>query len=314
MNQLDKINLLKDTIKQLRIYECKSINYISQLLKVDRKILNNQIKDWGYVPRNDKKGIKPSTQKFLNKNKQYILSAYNNNIPMSVVAKELGVAETLVSTINAYDDDLKKAFCNMKDRKSLMAKEAKQSSQNKSHHDYNILYFEGEEWKPILGYNHYEVSNCGRVRKYVKGYNSFYLLTPTKNSVSGRLYITLSNNNKKQNLQLARLVGFSFCTGYSKENNTINHKDGDINNNKANNLEWVSQSTNNKHSYNVLKRKVNYAKPIDYIIEYQGKYQFKTVAAFARFIGKSETQARRYINNPKENNITLIKKEHNCND
>ena len=41
-------------------------------------------------------------------------------------------------------------------------------------------------------------------------------------------------------------------------------------------------------------------------ILYKDKYEFKTVAAFARFIGMSETQTRRYLDEPEKHDIKLI--------
>lgn len=110
-------------------------------------------------------------------------------------------------------------------------------------------------------------------------------------------------------LKIHRLVAHAFCEGFSEIRNTVNHIDGNKFNNKASNLEWVSQSENNKHAYTALSRPVNIGKPIDYIISYKDKYQFKTVASFARFIGKSETQARRWIEeSPEKHEIKKIKK------
>lgn len=298
MNQTDKITLLQASVRQLRVDECKSINYITKLLRVDRKVLTEKISEWGYQPKNDKKGIKPSTQKFLNKNKQRILSYFNQGFSIGKIAKEIGTTEDLIRAITKYDDGLNKAFEVMKSKKEV--------GKENSYHEYDVKDIEGEEWKPVLGYESYEVSNMGRIRKYTKRYKSYYLLSQSQNVISKRMYVALSKDGKKENLQVARLVGFAFCKGHSKDNNTINHKDGNVENNKASNLEWISQKP--------LKRKVNHAKPINYIIEYQGKYNFKTVAAFARFIAKSETQVRRYLREPSRHNIRLISKEHDCND
>ena len=90
--------------------------------------------------------------------------------------------------------------------------------------------------------------------------------------------------------------------------NTVNHKDGDVTNNKSENLEWVSQSENNIHSYDKLNRKKNVSKPLSFYILYKDCYKFKTVSAFARFINKSETQARRYLKEPEKHDIKLINK------
>ena len=45
-----------------------------------------------------------------------------------------------------------------------------------------------------------------------------------------------------------RLVAYHFCEGYSKEL-VVNHKDGNKQNNRADNLEWVTRSENDLHAY-----------------------------------------------------------------
>ena len=116
------------------------------------------------------------------------------------------------------------------------------------------------------------------------------LLKSTINPRSGREYIRIKNKT----FQMARLVGFAFVPGYTETKNTIDHIDGDVLNNKASNLEWVSQSENNKRAYN-NGRVVNKSKSSLKKIIVDDKYEFKTIVAFAKFCGVSETQARRYI-------------------
>ena len=122
------------------------------------------------------------------------------------------------------------------------------------------------------------------------------------------MYIRIIDDNaNSHNLQLSRLVGEAFVDGKTAENNTINHIDGDIRNNVASNLEWVSQSENDRHAYRALHRSV--VKTHRYMfnkIVYKGKYEFKTVSSFAKFLGKSETQTRGYLDNCDRYEIELI--------
>ena len=167
-----------------------------------------------------------------------------------------------------------------------------------------------EKWKNILGFSKYMVSNYGRIKRWSKRRKDFYLISAFSNKNNGRLYVSLvSDNNETKNLNLSRVVAQTFIP-HDEACNTVNHIDGDITNNKASNLEWLTQSDNNKHSYKKLNRTKNRGKryKFDYIL-YKGKYQFKTVAAFARFIGKSETQTRRYIDNAEKYDIKLM---YNC--
>ena len=303
----NKILELKDAIYQLYCKEGRTIVYISKLFKINRKNLGLQLKDWGFEKLKVKR-ITPSNQKFINKHKNLIISRLKNNISLKDISKEINVSYSKLLYTYKLDNDLVSAVEEYKERLSKKHNNIINNKIEKSSRIYNIEPIEGEIWKPILGYEDYEISNKGRVKHFAISYNKFYLLTLSHNQKSNRLYVTLCNNGKKENLQVARLVGFNFCDGYSEINNTINHKDGNVQNNNASNLEWVSQSYNNLHAYNKLKRKKNTGTPNRWTIIYNNKYTFKTIAAYARFIGKSETQARRYIDNPKKYNIKVIDK------
>lgn len=175
-------------------------------------------------------------------------------------------------------------------------------------YDYDVI--EGEEWRSILGFDDYEISNYGRVRRLAKRYKRFYILKQCANKNTGRLYVRLTNKDgKSKNLQVANIVAHTFVDGCDSEHNTVNHIDGNIQNNTASNLEWVSQSENNFHSYRKLNRKKVGLKDRRYIfhrILYRDKYEFKTVAALARFLHKSETQVRRYLDNPEKHDLKLV--------
>ena len=58
----------------------------------------------------------------------------------------------------------------------------------------------------------------------------------------------------KKRYFIHRLVAIHFCEGYSEEL-VVNHIDGNKNNNKATNLEWVTRSENDKHAYKMKLRK-----------------------------------------------------------
>jgi len=303
----NKILELKDTIYQLYCKEGKSTVYISNLLKLNRKKLGLQLKDWEFEKLKVKR-ITPSNKKFINKYKNLIISRLKNNISLKDISKEINIPYSKLLYTYKLDNDLISAVEEYREKLSKKHNNIINDKIEKSSRLYNIEPIEGEIWKPILGYDGYEISNKGRVKHFAISYNKFYLLTLSPNQKSNRFYVTLCNNDKKENLQVARLVGFNFCDGYSEINNTINHKDGNVQNNDASNLEWVSQSYNNLHAYNKLKRQKNIGTPNRWTIIYNNKYIFKTIAAYARFIGKSETQARRYIDNPEKYNIKVIDK------
>lgn len=304
----NKIIELKDTIYQLYCKEGRSAVYISNLLKINRSKLGKQLKEWGFEKANVKR-CKPSTQKFINKNKDYIIARLKEGISIKDIEISLGVSRNYLFTLFQYDKDLENARQQYKDNLNKKHIDSINRLKEESSYVYNIEDLDGEEWKPILGYEGYEISNKGRVKHYSSRLKDFHLLTLYPNSISGRLYVTLSSKEKRENLQVARLVAFNFCKGHSETNNTVNHIDGDISNNTSENLEWVSQSENNIHAYDVLGRPINVGMRNRWIIVYDNKYKFKSIAAYARFIGKSETQARRYMDEPEKHNIKVIDKK-----
>lgn len=117
-----------------------------------------------------------------------------------------------------------------------------------------------EEWKPIAGYEDYEVSNYGNVRskeRYITQYGHKKTYTrlmkchqlKQEKLNSGYFVVQLSKNGKKKAMTVHRLVACAFL-GESKLD--VNHKDGNKHNNRVDNLEYMSRSANIEHSYRVL--------------------------------------------------------------
>lgn len=122
-----------------------------------------------------------------------------------------------------------------------------------------------EEWRKIAGYEGYfEVSNLGRVRsveraRWVKnrhGSRTFRkdkgrILALTDNG-NGYLYISLNVNGARKNEYVHRLVATAFCSKGAGDE-VVNHKDHDRKNNRAENLEWVTQMDNVRHSAHLMR-------------------------------------------------------------
>ncbi len=112
---------------------------------------------------------------------------------------------------------------------------------------------EGEEWRPVVGWSNYMISNIGRV------YSKIRLKPNTKNTTCGGAmcgntktkmgYIVakLRYCGKNKTCKVHRLVAEAFLP---KEDglDIINHKDGDKTNNHVSNIEWCNPLQNNLHA------------------------------------------------------------------
>lgn len=110
-----------------------------------------------------------------------------------------------------------------------------------------------EIWKDIGGYEGlYQVSNLGRVKSLFR-----YKKILKGNVVSGGyIQVQLCKRGKATNYLIHRIVAFAFLNN-SDNKPCVNHIDGNKTNNSPDNLEWVTYSENEFHSYNVLGKKPN---------------------------------------------------------
>ena len=100
-----------------------------------------------------------------------------------------------------------------------------------------------EIWKDIIGYEgYYQISSEGRVKSLI---SNKILIGDTNNL--GYKRVILYTPIKKR-FFIHRLVALHFCEGYA-ENLVVNHKDGNKQNNKAENLEWITHSQNDLHAF-----------------------------------------------------------------
>lgn len=117
-----------------------------------------------------------------------------------------------------------------------------------------------EIWKDVPEYEGlYVVSNYGivksinRVVEHSNGQISIYkerILAQEK--IKGNYKrVSISKENITKRYMVHRLVAICFLS--NPENKPcVNHKDGNPNNNNVENLEWVTYSENERHSYDIL--------------------------------------------------------------
>lgn len=109
---------------------------------------------------------------------------------------------------------------------------------------YSVI---GEIWKPIVGFP-YMVSTYGRVQS-IRGNKSVWKRKKEKSYLSTTLY----SNGKGKALFLHRLVAEAFIP--NPDNLPfVNHKDGNPQNNRVENLEWCTLEYNNNYSDGYIKR------------------------------------------------------------
>lgn len=320
-----KADLLRPAITHMYEKEGRSLSYIGKLLSINRTTISRKVKEWDLKEAEPRRHMTPSNKKWLNANRNLIKARLDADVPLGRIATEVRKSKkSLYATFIPADDVLKKAYEDHVNRYHEKAKQRVETHKDKSALNYRYNEIPGEQWKDIPGYSGYQVSDHGRFRHYVKRYRCYILLQTVPNKNTQRPYIALMKDpdgtepdgtpkkRKRKNLMAARIVAHAFVKGWSPEKNTVNHKDGDVNNSEAGNLEWSTQAENNLHAYRKLNRSVVDHKRYHFrVIRYKNTYEFKTVAAFARFLGKSETQVRRYLDEPHKHQIELI---NDCND
>lgn len=113
-----------------------------------------------------------------------------------------------------------------------------------------------EIWKPIKGFAGYQVSNFGRVRTYNKvTYTARHGVRHWRNRIlvqklrkDNCLQVNLWRDGKSITHYVHRLVAEAFL-GEASSDMTVNHKDGNRQNNHIDNLEWLSREDNIRHGF-----------------------------------------------------------------
>ena len=221
MTNREKIEFLKDSITHLYSVEGRTKSYISRLFDVDRSLLSKIITNEWNLEQAQKTHLKPSTVKFLKREFQRIRSLIENNVSLSEMARIIKCNRGLLHKVISFDGELSKLY----EARLTLLKEQKAAKEE----IFNFNNLEGEVWKPILGYEKYMVSNKGRFKVYVKSKGKYKLMSPSKNSISGRLYISLrkEENGAKKNFIAARIVASAFVDGKSNEKNTVVNDNSD---------------------------------------------------------------------------------------
>lgn len=153
-----------------------------------------------------------------------------------------------------------------------------------------------ELWRDIPGYEGiYQASNLGNIRT-CEGKTTFterhgvrkWTQRTLKQKISTNKYgradarVHLWKSGKEKTYLVARLVGMAWCEGFSEEL-TINHINGITLDNRAENLEWISNAENIRKGY-ATGLYSNCQKPVSLIDGVKG-FRFDSMAEASRFLG-----------------------------
>lgn len=115
-------------------------------------------------------------------------------------------------------------------------------------------------WKKVDGYGDmYEVSDLGHVRSWHKSSRAPeipHVLSPGSTVSGYRFVVMCDGKGKRRNEFVHTLVAESFICArpWDGEDWTVNHKDFDKANNRADNLEWMPHADNIRHSAKSIPR------------------------------------------------------------
>lgn len=111
-----------------------------------------------------------------------------------------------------------------------------------------------EIWLQVVEFpNHYEVSNLGRLRRSNDTGRSTYAgrILRTHPTRRGYLSAMFTVGSKRYPRRVSRVVAEAFFGPIGRDL-VVNHKNGDVTDNRVENLEIVTQSENMRHAYDVL--------------------------------------------------------------
>lgn len=113
---------------------------------------------------------------------------------------------------------------------------------------------EMEEWKICEGFPQYEVSTLGKIRRATNSLhrnNKGRLIKPFLSYGYPRVYLQTGQGTGKKAV-IHRLMALTFLGPPPKDRPVVNHKNGNRQDNRIENLEWCSVRENHMHSLNVL--------------------------------------------------------------
>lgn len=142
-----------------------------------------------------------------------------------------------------------------------------------------------EAWYPLsfMGYDNYDVSNTGKVRKHTQTRTRLMKLRRT---ASGHTFIGLTANGVQKSHTVAKLVLEATGTpkkGYKAD--YILHLDGDRTNNRLDNLRWTNKKTSTRYRRSYIRDGKTKAFTTRPVLEMNDKRLYKSIMDAARAYG-----------------------------
>ena len=102
-----------------------------------------------------------------------------------------------------------------------------------------------EEWQDIPGFPRYQANANGQIRSCATG--DWKVLKPTPHSISGYASVTLRVYGRAITRSVHRLIASTFLGAPSGRD--VNHRNGNKQDNRLENLEYLSRGDNHRHAY-----------------------------------------------------------------
>lgn len=142
-----------------------------------------------------------------------------------------------------------------------------------------------EAWYPLdfMGYDNYDVSNTGKVRKHTQTRTRLMTIRQT---ATGHTFVGLTADGVQKNYTVAKLVLEATKApkkGYKAD--YILHLDGDRTNNCRDNLRWVNKKTSTRYHRSYIREGKTSACTTRPVIEMNEKRLYKSIMEAARTHG-----------------------------
>jgi hypothetical protein len=158
----------------------------------------------------------------------------------------------------------------------------------------------GVLWKDIDGFSgRYQISNLGMCRANTN-YTNFKSISSRIDS-AGYETVRLSYSGKTATKRIHRLVADAFIPNHLNKP-FVNHINGNKQDNRTRNLEWVTHSENIKHAYNLklIPRPTEKS-----VVDINQKKVYSSIKEASREIGIPYPTIKGYLNGHRKNKTSL---------